>query len=233
MKQKILGTILTFICVAALFGCGNAQASQSTGSAVQETKLASQTAATAVSKTESAKNAEAETNVVEEAADGSKILVVYFSCTNTTKRAAQTIAAVTGADIFEIEAADPYTPEDINYHNDNSRTSIEQNDSLVRPEIANQISDMDRYEYIFIGSPIWWGEEPRIMDTFVESYDFTGKTLIPFCTSGGSGIGTAESNLKKLAKGSPEWKAGRRLSGNISEQEIASWIDELGIEGNY
>ena len=153
-------------------------------------------------------------------------LVVYFSVTGNTKSVAEKIASVTGADIYEIKAALEYTDEDINYNDSDSRTSKEQNDSSARPEIGSEEISLDGYSTIYIGYPIWWGEEPRIMDTFVESYNFDGITVIPFCTSGSSGIGKSGQNLADNA-GSGNWLEGKRFGGNASDDEIKAWIEGL------
>lgn len=153
-------------------------------------------------------------------------LVVYFSVTGNTKSVAERIASVTGADIYEIKAALEYTDEDINYNDSDSRTSKEQNDSSARPEIGSEEISLDGYSTIYIGYPIWWGEEPRIMDTFAESYNFDGITVIPFCTSGSSGIGRSGQNLADNA-GSGNWIEGKRFGGGASEDEIRSWIEGL------
>jgi len=153
-------------------------------------------------------------------------LVVYFSVTGNTKSVAEKIASVTGADIYEIKAALEYTDEDINYNDSDSRTSKEQNDSSARPEIGSEEISLDGYSTIYIGYPIWWGEEPRIMDTFAESYNFDGITVIPFCTSGSSGIGRSGQNLADNA-GSGNWIEGKRFGGGASEDEIRSWIEGL------
>ena len=161
--------------------------------------------------------------------DKTGVLVVYFSATGTTKGVAETIASVTGADIYEIIPAQEYTADDLNYNDNNSRTTKEQNDKSVRPEINGTIPDWESYSVVYLGYPIWWGEEPRIMDTFVESYDFEGKTVIPFCTSGGSGVGSSDGNLKANA-GSGKWLEGTRHSGNISEADIRTWIEGLDLD---
>ena len=150
-----------------------------------------------------------------------KILVVYYSATGTTKEVAEKIAKAANADIYEITALKPYSNADLNWHDSKSRTTIEQNDSSIRPEIASKDVDVSKYDLIFIGYPIWWGDEPRILDTFVEKYDFEGKILVPFCTSGGSGIGRSGKNLEKNAK-SGKWLDGRRLSTSTSEKELTS-----------
>lgn len=155
-----------------------------------------------------------------------KVLVVYFSATGTTENVAQMIANITNADIYEIIAADEYTSEDLNWNDSNSRTTIEQNDPSVRPEIASEKIALDDYNTIYIGYPIWWGEEPRIMDSFVESYNFDGKTMIPFCTSGGSGIGRSGKNLEENA-GTGIWLEGKRFGSNVSEADLKSWIEGI------
>ncbi len=158
--------------------------------------------------------------------DDSGVLVVYFSATGTTKGVAEKIAGITGADTYEIKAAQEYTDADLNWNDSSSRSTKEQNDSSARPEIGSDAVSLDGYTTIYIGYPIWWGEEPRIMDTFVESHNFDGITLIPFCTSGGSGIGRSGQNLADNA-GSGTWLDGKRFDGGVSENELKSWIDGL------
>lgn len=152
-----------------------------------------------------------------------EVLVAYFSVTGNTETVAQKIANVTGADIYEIVPAIEYTDADINYGDSDSRTSKEQNDSSVRPEIQSETISLEGYDTIYIGYPIWWGEEPRIMDTFVELYDFGNITIIPFCTSGSSGIGSSGSNLSENA-GSGNWLEGKRFDSEVSESDIEEWI---------
>ena len=153
-------------------------------------------------------------------------LVVFFSVTGTTKGVAEKIAGITGADTYEIKAAQEYTDADLDWNDSNSRSTKEQNDSSVRPEIGSEAVSLDGYSTIYIGYPIWWGEEPRIMDTFVDSYSFDGKTVIPFCTSGSSGIGRSGQNLADNA-GSGTWLDGKRFGGDISEDEIRVWIESM------
>ena len=150
--------------------------------------------------------------------------MVYFSATGTTKGVAEKIAATENADIYEILAVEPYTDADLDWNDSDSRTTKEQNDKSVRPEIGSEDIDLSGYTKIYIGYPIWWGEEPRIMDTFVEKYDFGNITMIPFCTSGGSGIGRSGDNLAENA-GSGDWKDGDRLESSISDADLKEWID--------
>ena len=169
---------------------------------------------------------ESEQPTTENPSESKSVLVVYFSATGTTKDVAEKIAAITDADLYEIKAAQEYTEADLDWHDDNSRTTKEQDDKSVRPEIGSDPVTLDGYTTIYIGYPIWWGEEPRIMDTFVESYSFDGITMIPFCTSGSSGIGRSGTNLAENA-GSGNWLDGQRFGAGASESEIQSWIDGL------
>ena len=153
------------------------------------------------------------------------VLVAYFSVTNNTKRLAEFAQDHLKSDIFEIVPLDPYTSEDINYNNDNSRANKEQNDPSARPKIKYQIEDISKYETIVLGYPIWWSQAPKIMYTFIESYDFSGKTILPFCTSGSSPIGSSATNLAKSAP-TANWLEGRRFAANASKETINSWLDE-------
>ena len=170
--------------------------------------------------------AEDQTSETEQSNSDNTTLVVYFSVTGNTKGVAEKIADITGADVYEIKAAEEYTSEDIDYDNADSRTTHEQNDPSARPEIGSDKLSLEGYTTIYIGYPIWWGQEPRIMDTFVESYDFDGITMIPFCTSGSSDIGQSGQNLADNA-GSGSWLEGKRFAGGASEDEIRTWIDGL------
>lgn len=163
-----------------------------------------------------------------EKTSGAKVLVAYFSATNTTEGVAQKLAEGLGADIYEIIPETPYTADDLNYSDNGSRSSIEMNDESARPAISGLVEDMSQYDVVLIGYPIWWGEAPRIVSTFVESYDFSGKTLAAFCTSASSGFGRSDSALKEAA-GSAAWLDGKRFSGGASADEILAWANGLGI----
>ena len=155
-----------------------------------------------------------------------KVLVVVFSATGTTKGVAEKIVSITGGDLYEIRALQEYSEDDLNWHDNQSRSTLEQNDPSVRPEIGSEKISLEGYGTIYIGYPIWWGEEPRIMDTFVESYDFDGITMIPFCTSSSSGLGRSGKNLAEHAK-SGNWLEGKRFAGNVSETDLREWINSL------
>ena len=158
-----------------------------------------------------------------EPAQENKSLVVVFSCTGTTKGISEKIAALTGAELVDLVPAQPYTAEDLNYNDRSTRATVEQNTPDARPEIANDIS-LDGVSTLYLGYPIWWGQAPRIMSTFVESHDFTGITVIPFCTSGGSGAGRTGETLGEQA-GTGTFLASTRFSSGVSDAELQSWID--------
>lgn len=160
---------------------------------------------------------------------GSGVLVVYFSTDDTVRAAACIIADTLGADLFEILPAEPYTAEDLNYRNRQSRTSIEQNDPGARPAVAALPEDLDRYDTILLGYPIWWGQAPKILYTFTEQADLSGKTVIPFCTSGSSGAGSSAANLQKLTGESTAWQEAQRIRKGSTAEEISAWAAGLGI----
>lgn len=143
----------------------------------------------------------------------SKILVAYFSPTGTTKRAAQDIAKALEADLYEIRPETPYTSGDLNWMDKHSRSTVEMNDPASRPAMAGDVPDVSGYDTVFLGFPIWWYVEPKIVDTFLESRDLSGKRVIPFATSGGSGIDRAEQSLARLCPG-VRWEKGRRVSAS-------------------
>lgn len=159
---------------------------------------------------------------------GKDTLVVYFSRTGNTKPLAGYAAQYLDADIYEIEAAVPYTDADIAYYT-NCRADKEQSDPDARPEIAGKIDNITQYKTILLGYPIWHGQAPKIIYTFLESYDFSGKTIVPFCTSHSSGVGSSATNLHALAPNA-EWKDGRRFAIGTSKAAIQEWIDSLGIK---
>lgn len=151
-----------------------------------------------------------------------KKLVVYFSASGVTKKAAERLAKAAGADFFEIKPAAPYTRADLDWTNTKSRSSVEMNDPDSRPEIAERLSDMEDYDAVFIGFPIWWYVAPAIINTFVESYDFSEKTMIPFATSGGSGMGKTVEVLKTLCP-SANWEKGKMFN-RVSDRELEDWV---------
>ena len=144
-----------------------------------------------------------------------KTLVAYFSASGVTARAAREIAEAVGADLYGICPAEPYTDADLNWTDKKSRSTVEMNDTACRPAIAEPVANMEQYDTVFLGFPIWWYVEPRIVDTFLESYDFSGKTVIPFATSGGSGIGKAEKSLQQHCP-KASWKRGKLVNSGAA-----------------
>ena len=159
-----------------------------------------------------------------------KSLIVYFSCTGTTKRIAEYIQENTGADIYRIEPEEPYTAEDLNYGDSSTRATREQNDPSARPAIAGKVENMSRYQNVVIAYPIWWGQAPKIISTFLESYDFSGKTIVPVCTSHSSGIGSSAANLHALTDSTVTWYEGMRFSSETSKEEVAQWLQDSGVK---
>ncbi|MDE7241663.1 flavodoxin [Desulfovibrio sp.] len=157
-----------------------------------------------------------------------KILVAYFSATGTTARVAHALAETAGADLYAITPAVPYTAADLNWHDKKSRSSLEMADAASRPAIAGELPDAAAYDAVFVGFPIWWYQAPRIIETFIQARDFSGKTLIPFATSGGSPLGESGAILEKLCPGG-RWLAGRRLNAGVTERELRDWLKQLGL----
>lgn len=233
MMKKIIAILLFLSMVLGLAACGKS-ASQTGQPTTEEDFVESRS-----SMEEAAENSstDAENMGVPESqpeetdipdAQESKVLIAYFSATGTTKGVAEHIANGLNADIYEIVPEDPYTDADLDYNNNNSRATIEMSDPDVRPVISGSVENMEQYDIVFIGYPIWWGEAPRIISTFVESYDFSGKTIVPFCTSGGSGMGSSAANLEELTNGA-QWISGQRLSGSDTRDTVMEWVNGLGL----
>ena len=239
MKKKftlLLAVVMLFSLTACSGGNSetesnsNADSSQSISeeSTVPDTDVPDET-----QKTEPTENPEVEAESSENQdpeTEGSKILVAYFSATGNTEGIAQQLAEGLGADLYEIVPETPYTSDDLNYSDNSSRSSVEMDDPDARPGISGSVENMEQYDMVLIGYPIWWGEAPRIMSTFIESYDFSGKTLAAFCTSSSSGFGRSDSALRE-ATGSASWLDGIRFSSGASDQEILEWAYGLGISG--
>ncbi len=156
-----------------------------------------------------------------------KTLIAYFSASGETAKLARTLADIVKGDLFEIKPETPYTAADLDWRDKASRSSVEMRDTPCRPAMAEQ-ADVAPYDTIFVGFPIWWYEAPRIIETFLESCDLTGKTVIPFATSGGSDMGNTDSILQHSAPRA-NWKLGKRLKANASAQEVAKWLESEGL----
>ncbi|MCC8126218.1 MAG: aldo/keto reductase [Clostridiales bacterium] len=174
-------------------------------------------------------NSASDYNSISDASTDSSILVAYFSCTGTTRQIAGWIAEETAADLYEITPETPYTADDLNYNQSSSRANQEQADSSARPAVSGRVENISQYDVIFLGYPIWHGQAPRIISTFLESYDLSGVTIIPFCTSHSSGIGSSAENLHSLCPDTVTWMDGRRFSGNASAETVKEWVNGLAL----
>ena len=252
--KKIISVILTGIVAASMLaGCGSSSRSQTdnTESSSQNEASSSSVSETAdategsentetTESTDTSENTEtptpaetddsSETAVADDTESTGKTLVVYYSATGTTEGVAQTIADTTGGDLFEIQPVEPYTDDELDWTNDDSRVSREHDDESLRDVdlVSTSVDNWDSYDTVFIGYPIWWGIAAWPVDGFVEANDFTGKTVIPFCTAASSGIGDSGNLLEEMA-GTGNWLEGKRLDRGISEDEVKDWISDLGI----
>lgn len=159
----------------------------------------------------------------------SKCLVAYFSASGITKKVAERLATVVEGDLYEIKPEKPYTSADLNWMDKNSRSSIEMSNHSSRPAISGTVKEMEQYDVVYVGFPIWWYVAPTIINTFLESYDFSKKTVIPFATSGGSGMGNTLNELKPSCSSSTKWCEGKRFSSSVSEEELTKWVNELNV----
>ena len=240
--RRIVSLLLSFVMIFALAACGQSAASEKQEEiqpAVQKTDEQPETtqngAAAEQSGTEGQAEIEMETESSEsilteeqEADVNTKTLVVYFSCTGTTKPLAEYAAEILGADLYEIIPEDPYTEADLAYYTD-GRADQEQSDPTARPAISGSVENMEDYDTVILGYPIWHGQAPRIISTFLESYDFTGKTLVPFCTSHSSGIGSSDKNLYGLCPDSTEWIPGKRFAAGTDREEMEDWLRQIKV----
>ena len=159
--------------------------------------------------------------------EGRQVLIAYFSATNNTEGIANHLDAILDADLYEITPETPYSAADLDYNAD-CRANREQNDASARPAISGSVENVEQYDVIFLGYPIWWGQAPKIISTFLESYNLSGKTIVPFCTSGSSGIGSSATNLHALTSGAT-WMDGQRFSGGASRSTVEDWVDGLEL----
>ena len=227
--KRIFSLILVCMMTFSLAGCsaGDSRAAESSAAMEsgvgRENGAVSESSAAAENDTVAENSLAAETSELPAGEASADTLIIYFSCTGNTKAAAEEIQRQTGADMFEIVPEIPYTADDLNYNDDDSRANQEQSDDSARPALSGSIDNFDSYEIVFVGYPIWWGTLPKIVNTLLDTYDFSGKTVIPFCTSGGSGIGTSVSAIREAE---PEASVldGLRV-GDTSD--IAGWLEEV------
>ena len=222
--KKLLTLSLAAVMALSLAACGGNDSSA-------DDQSANQTQEEAAPPADTAENAAApESSGNGAAAADSNVLVVYYSASGNTETAANYIAQVTGGDIFEITPAEPYTSDDLNWTDDNSRVSREHEDESLRDVelTTTEVENWDSYDTVFIGYPIWWGIAAWPVDGFVEANDFSGKTVIPFCTSSSSGLDQSGELLAQLA-GTGDWQEGQRFRSSASQEDVTEWVDSLGL----
>ncbi len=227
--KKIIPILLSILMVLSLAACaGNNNPSESS------TQDSTPTASTNENKTEPSNTSESgatdsqpDNSQPDDTEAGKKVLVAYFSATGTTKKLAEYAADAIDAELYEIVPQQPYTSADLDYGDKNSRSTKEMNDPNSRPEINGSVENMADYDIVFIGYPIWWGEAPRIVSTFMDSYDFSGKTVVTFSTSASSGHN--DRSIQSLATDA-NWITGARLKSNSSRDDMVEWINGLGLD---
>ena len=222
--KKLLTLSLAAVMALSLAACGGNDSSA-------DDQSANQTQEEAAPPADTAENAAApESSGNGAAAADSNVLVVYYSASGNTETAANYIAQATGGDIFEITPAEPYTSDDLNWTDENSRVSREHEDESLRDVelTTTEVENWDSYDTVFIGYPIWWGIAAWPVDGFVEANDFSGKTVIPFCTSSSSGLGQSGELLAQLA-GTGDWQEGQRFRSSASQEDVNEWVDSLGL----
>ncbi len=231
MRKRGLLFTACIMTVGILTGCSsNSEEASSTTQEVETTAEAETESESSSTAAEGTASEEASTEEVSAEGTEGKTLVVYFSATGNTERVAEMIAEATGGDLFELELSDPYTDEDLNYNDENSRVSQEYADESLRNVelVATTVEGFDEYENVFVGYPVWWGIAAWPVNTFIEANDFTGKTVIPFCTSASSGLGESGELLAELA-GTGEWLEGMRFRSGASEEDVVTWVENLGL----
>ena len=236
--KRTLSLLLSLVMVLSLTACsGNGNSSSQASSAAPESSAAESSASESSSEASSEISSEAPSSSevssqaqAEDTGSGSSVLVVYYSATGNTAQVAQYIADSTGGDLFELEPVDPYTSDDLNWTDDNSRVNQEHEDESLRDVelVADTVDNWDQYDTVFIGYPIWWGIAAWPVDGFVEANDFSGKTVIPFCTSSSSGLGQSGQLLADMA-GTGDWQEGMRFRSGASAEDVQAWIEELGL----
>lgn len=211
--KKLFSLLLAAAMLLTLAACGTAN----TGGTVDEPK-----------NNTAADTADPAPDDTTPESTGGKVLVAYFSATGHTKTIAEYLQTALDGDLFEIVPQEPYTADDLDWMDKKSRSTVEMNDPKSRPAIAGKAANMAQYDTVFVGFPIWWYQAPRIIETFLESYDFSGKTVIPFATSGGSGMG-GEDILKAACSKETKWLPGKRLSSRESAVSVQKWVESLGL----
>ena len=231
LMKRTLSLLMSLVMALSLTACGGNENSSSSqvSSAAPESSAAESSASESSSEAPSSSEVSSQVQAGE-TASGSNVLVVYYSATGNTAEVAQYIADSTGGDLFEIQPVEPYTDDDLNWTDDNSRVSQEHADESLRDVelVADTLENWEQYDTVFIGYPIWWGIAAWPVNGFVQANDFSGKTVIPFCTSTSSGLGQSGQLLADMA-GTGDWQEGQRFRSGVSQEDVQSWVEELGL----
>ena len=224
--KRLFSCVLAGSVALALAACGQQSAGGSSAGNQSTSQSTDQSREEVSSAAQSAAGSGTDTSGTERG----NVLVVYYSASGNTETAANYIAQATGGDIFEITPAEPYTSDDLNWTDDNSRVSREHEDESLRDVelTTTEVENWDSYDTVFIGYPIWWGIAAWPVDGFVEANDFSGKTVIPFCTSSSSGLGQSGELLAQLA-GTGDWQEGQRFRSSASQEDVTEWVASLGL----
>ena len=229
--KKLLSLSLAAVMALSLAACGQSDTTDDSQSAGQSQEETSTPAPTPTPENgEDISTPDASEPEDSQSGESGGVLVVYYSATGNTEAVAGYIAEATGGDLFELEPAEPYTDADLNWTDENSRVTLEHEDESLRDVelVADTVDNWDSYDTVFIGYPIWWGIAAWPVDTFVETNDFTGKTVIPFCTSSSSGLGQSGELLAEMA-GTGDWQEGQRFRSSASQEDVTEWVDSLGL----
>ena len=229
--KKLLSLSLAAVMALSLAACGQSGTTDDSQSAAQSQEGTSTPAPTSTPENgEETPAPDASEPEDSQSVENGGVLVVYYSATGNTEAVAGYIAEATGGDLFELEPAEPYNDADLNWTDENSRVTLEHEDESLRDVelVADTVDNWDSYDTVFIGYPIWWGIAAWPVDTFVEANDFTGKTVIPFCTSSSSGLGQSGELLAEMA-GTGDWQEGQRFRSSASQEDVTEWVDSLGL----
>ena len=229
--KKLLSLSLAAVMALSLAACGQSDTTDDSQSAGQSQEETSTPAPTPTPENgEDISTPDASEPEDSQSGESGGVLVVYYSATGNTEAVAGYIAEATGGDLFELEPAEPYTDADLNWTDENSRVTLEHEDESLRDVelVADTVDNWDSYDTVFIGYPIWWGIAAWPVDTFVETNDFTGKTVIPFCTSSSSGLGQSGELLAEMA-GTGDWQEGERFRSSASQEDVTEWVYSLGL----
>ena len=232
--KKFTALLMSFLLVFSLAACGYTQQAEETESTANSETIADDVISDAEEESSEevadANDAASEDAEEDTEAAGSKVLVVYYSATGSTEAVAETIADATGGDLFELMPVEPYSSDDLDWTNSNSRVSVEyaNEEQRVVELVADSVENWDEYDTVLIGYPIWWGIAAWPVNEFVENHDFSGKTVIPFCTSSSSGLGQSGELLEEMA-GTGDWQKGQRFRSSASESDVVDWVNSLHI----